>query len=227
MKKILEETLEKNIALEKSQLVIQTFGNLSIRIDTDKVAIKPSGVNLKNLKANEISIVNLDNKHISGLLPSVDTPTHTYLYKNFQDIHSIVHTHSLYASSWAQSQKNIPCYGTTHADYVNGELPCTRPLTKNEIENNYEENTAKVIVETIIEKKLSHYDIPGILVGSHGVFSWGESSEESLNNAEVIEYLGFLAFNSINLNPNLGPVPKYLNDFHFNRKHGPNKYYGQ
>lgn len=227
MKKILEETLENNITLNKSDLVIQTFGNLSIRIDTDKVAIKPSGVDLEKLKANDISIVDFDNNHISGLSPSVDTPTHTYLYKNFQDLNSIVHTHSVYASSWAQSKKGIPCYGTTQADFVNGELLCTRPLTKNEIENNYEENTGKVIVETIFNKKLSHHDLPGILVGSHGVFSWGKTSQEALNNAEVIEYLGKLAFLTRNLDAKLGPIPKYLNDFHFNRKHGPNKYYGQ
>ena len=227
MKKILEETLEKNIELNKSNLVIQTFGNLSIKIDKELFAIKPSGVDLSSIKSNEISIVDLDGKHLAGLQPSVDTPTHVYLYKNFKSLKSIVHTHSLYASSWAQSLMSIPAYGTTHADSANGDLLCTRKLIQSEIENNYEHNTGVVIKETLDINHFKISDLPGILVGSHGVFSWGANSKESLNNAEIIEYIAKLAYLTKKINSKSIPIDKYLNSFHFNRKHGPNNYYGQ
>ena len=227
MEKILEETLEKNIDLNNSNLVIQKFGNLSIKIDDDLFAIKPSGVDLKKIKSNDISIVNFDGEHLSGLKPSVDAPTHIYLYKNFKSIGSIVHTHSLYASSWAQSLMSIPPYGTTHADYVNGDLLCTRKLTHNEVESNYEYNTGVVIKETLDDKNISPTNLPGILVGSHGVFSWGRDSGESLDNAEIIEYIAKLAYLTNNINQKSIPIDNYLNSFHFNRKHGSDGYYGQ
>jgi len=227
MKKILKETLNQNLLLNNSTLVIQTFGNLSIRIDKNKIAIKPSGVNLNNINIDEISVVTLDGEHISGLKPSVDTPTHTHLYKTYIELGAIVHTHSIYASAWAQSLNNIPPLGTTHADFILGDLPCTRPLSKNEFANNYEKNTGVVIEETIIENKLNVMDIPGILVGNHGVFSWGVNSKKALENAEAIEYIAKLAYLTKNLDKNVKDIDSQLNSFHFFRKHGPNNYYGQ
>lgn len=227
MKKILKETLIKNIELLESNLVIQTFGNLSIKIDEKKIAIKPSGVDLYNTKLDEISVVDMDGNHLSGLKPSVDTPTHLHLYKSFETLESIVHTHSKYATAWAQSLSSIPNYGTTHSDFVDGELICTPALTKSEIENNYEKNTGIMISNTINDIGLDIKKLPGILVGSHGAFSWGESSTEALNNAEAIEYIAQLASITININPKIQPVNSYLNSFHFNRKHGFNHYYGQ
>ena len=227
MKKILIEALEKNIQLSNSKLVIQSFGNLSIRIDNDLIAIKPSGVNLTEIKQNDIAVVDLNGNHTSGLKPSVDTPTHTYLYKNYPDINSIVHTHSMYATSWAQSLMSIPPLGTTHSDYIKGELPCTRPLRREEIEKDYEENTGIVIKETIQNRGLEVNQLPGILVGSHGVFSWGFDSSNALNNAEIIEYTSMLAYQSKSLDPKIQPIEEFLNEFHFNRKHGSNGYYGQ
>ena len=227
MEKILKETLLKNIELLERGLAIQTFGNLSIKINESKIAIKPSGANLHNFKLEDISIVDMDGNHLSGLKPSVDTPTHLYLYNNFNTLGSIVHTHSKYATAWAQSKSSIPNYGTTHSDFAYGDIICTQPLSKSEVENDYEKNTGIIISNTIEKSGLDIEQLPGILVGSHGVFSWGKSSNTALNNAEAIEYIAQLATLTLDINPKTKPVESYLNSFHFNRKHGTNNYYGQ
>ncbi len=227
MKKLLKEVLSKNIDLINSNLTIQTFGNLSLRLNENEIAIKPSGADLESLELEDISIVDMNGKHISGLTPSVDTPTHIFLYNNYAEINSIVHTHSQYATSWAQALYNIPNLGTTHSDYIMGEVYCTRALREEEIQEEYEKNTGVVIKETLKKQSVEIYDLPGILVGQHGLFSWGKNMDEAFNNAEIIEYIAKLAYLTKNINPKAVSVNSYLNIFHFQRKHGKNSYYGQ
>lgn len=227
MKKILKEVLEGNRALQNSDLQIQNFGNLSVKFK-DKLYIKPSGVNLKKISFSDISVVRIiDCKHVGGKKPSVDTPIHAELYKKFNQIKSIVHTHSLYASSWAQSLKSIECLGTTHADYFFGKIPITRKLKKVEIQKNYELNLAKSIIEKISYEKLDIKKTPGILLANHGVFSWGDNINDALNNAEIIEFIAHLGFNAKIINPKIKQINRTLHSKHFKRKWGNKAYYGQ
>ena len=227
LNKIKKELYNANQDLVNKKLVIQSFGNVSVRFK-DFIVIKPSGVNLSKLNYKNMVSVNLNDKnHTGSFKPSSDTPTHIELYNRYDDIQSIVHTHSPYATSWAQSGSPIPCFGTTHADFWEDNIPITRKLKKKEIETHYEKNTGLVIIETLEGLNTIPSKCPGILVNSHGVFTWGKSPKDALKNAEAIEMIAKMALNSLVINPDLNPINKNLHDKHFYRKHGENKYYGQ
>jgi L-ribulose-5-phosphate 4-epimerase len=181
-----------------------------------------------NSTADDIVTVHIkDNKYDGNLKPSSDTPTHLELYKVFKELDGIVHTHSTYATAWAQSGKSIPRLGTTHADYWNGEIPITRELTDEEINGDYEKETGKVIIEKIKELNIDPLNCPGILVDKHGPFTWGATVEDAVKHAELLEYIARLAWLSISINPNSKPISKALLNKHYSRKHGPDAYYGQ
>jgi L-ribulose-5-phosphate 4-epimerase len=219
---------EANLKLVKQGLVIQTWGNASA-VDRDKgvIVIKPSGVSYDGMKPEHMVTVSLETgKVVEGSLkPSSDTPTHLVLYRAFKEIGGVVHTHSLYATAWAQARSGIPSYGTTQADYWFGDVPCTRLMTPKEIKNEYEANTGKVIVETF--KKLDPMQHPAVLVASHGPFTWGADVDGAVHNAEVLEFVARLASETLRVNPKLKPMQSVLLDKHFLRKHGPKAYYGQ
>ena len=218
---------EANMELPKRGLITYTWGNVS-GIDREKglLVIKPSGIDYSKLRPRDMVVMDLNGNKVEGELnPSSDTKTHIELYKAFKDIGGIVHTHSEWATSWAQAGKSIPCYGTTHADYFYGEIPCTRELTNKEINIDYEKNTGLVIVETF--KDINPLYIPSILCINHGPFSWGKDAEEAVHNAVVLEEIAKMAHKSIVINPNISPVKQTLLDKHFLRKHGDYAYYGQ
>lgn len=219
---------EANLALVRSGLVLQTWGNAS-GIDRERglVVIKPSGVPYEGMNPEHMVTVSLETgKVIDGSLkPSSDTPTHLMLYRAFPTIGGVVHTHSLYATAWAQAGRGIPSYGTTQADYWYGDVPCTRLLKPNEIKKDYEANTGQVIVETF--KKLDPLQHPAVLVASHGPFTWGEDVHGAVHNAEVLEFVARLASETLRINPKTKPMQNVLLDKHFLRKHGPGAYYGQ
>ena len=227
MKKILKKALLNNIKLIDSDLVVGSFGNVSLRYNQFCI-IKPSGVDLTNTSYADMSVINIfSNKLISGFKPSTDTPTHLELLRNFQEIGAVTHTHSQFATAWAQAAKPIPCLGTTHADYWNGEIPVTRSLTKHEINQEYELETGKRIVETLEEKNLTPIECPGILVAHHGPFTWGKTVEEAVYYAEMLEYIAKLAWMTLQIQPSANPISIPLHQRHFTRKHGPKAYYGQ
>lgn len=216
-----------NIELSKKQLVISTWGNVSA-IDRQKnlVVIKPSGVSYENMSFEDMVVVDLDGNIIEGKLkPSTDLQTHLVLYKNFKKINSIVHTHSFYATAFAQAGKKIPCFGTTHADYFNGDIPCTKKLSSKKIINNYESNTGLEIIKTF--KNLSYCDIPACLVKEHGVFVWGNSALETVETAYFLETISKMAYLTLNIKQRKMKIRKILVNKHFYRKHGSNSYYGQ
>ena len=216
-----------NQELVDKRLVIQSFGNVSERYNK-KCIIKPSGIEIYKTDFSKMVPVNIDDGSYNGSFkPSSDTPTHIELYKKFSKIQSVAHTHSIFATSWSQSGLSIPCLGTTHADYWEKEIPITRSLTKKEIETGYEKNTGLVIVETLSKLRMDPLFCPGILVKNHGVFSWGKSSFDAVNNAELIEYIAEMAYRSMRINSKIKPLNKDLHRKHFNRKHGDDKYYGQ
>ena len=220
-----EQVFKANLELVKYNLVIFTWGNVSARED-EYVVIKPSGVDYDTMKADDMVVLDLDGNIIEGnLRPSSDTPTHLELYKAFPNIKGITHTHSNYATSFAQAGKEISPLGTTHADYFYGPIPCTRHLTKEETINDYEKNTGKVIAETF--KNKDYIAIPGVLVRGHGVFSWGKDAHNSVHNAVVMEELAKMNYQAMTINPNIGYIPQYTLDKHYYRKHGKNAYYGQ
>lgn len=221
-----KEVLKANLDLVKHGLVVFTWGNVS-GIDRKKqlVVIKPSGVSYDDMKTADMVVVDMDGKVVEGQLkPSSDTPTHLYLYKHFPTIGGIVHTHSEWATSWAQAGRAIPAYGTTHADYFYGEVPCTRKLTKQEVEENYEEETGKVIVERFND--LDAKALPGAVVHGHGPFAWGSDADNAVHNAVVIEEVAKMAFRTEVLG-NTQSIDQFLLDKHYLRKHGKNAYYGQ
>lgn len=227
-KEIKKEVFEANLFLKKNRLAILTWGNVSAITDDRKyVIIKPSGISYEQMKAEDMVVVDLDANIVDGNLnPSSDTLTHLEIYKSFPNVKSVVHTHSPYATSWAQSKKNIITLGTTHADHFFGNIPCTRQLNKEEIEKDYELNTGRVIVETF--KKLDYISCPSVLVCSHGPFSWGKNCLDAVNNALILEEVAKIAtYTCINTNNAILEVPQYLKDKHYNRKHGKNSYYGQ
>ena len=231
---MLEELKEKvyraNMSLMEENLVVLTWGNAS-EIDREKglVVIKPSGVSYSTMKSEDMVVVDLDGNKVEGELnPSSDTATHIELYKAFPKVGGIVHTHSTWATSWAQAQRGIPAYGTTHADYFYGEIPCTRELTKEEIDEAYEKNTGKVIIETFEDKDV--VAMPGVICAGHGPFTWGKDANEAVYNSIVLEEVAKMATYTERINMPAKPSKK-LNqnvlDKHYFRKHGPNAYYGQ
>jgi L-ribulose-5-phosphate 4-epimerase len=218
--------LKANLDLVKYGLVLFTWGNVS-GIDRSKglVVIKPSGVPYDKMTADDMVVVDLNGRHMEGKLnPSSDTLTHLVLYQNFSEIGGIVHTHSEWATSWAQAGRSIPAFGTTHADYFYGEIPCTRKLTKEEINSAYEENTGKVIIEHF--RNIDYHSMPGVIVNGHAPFTWGADPHEAVHNAVVLEEVAKMAFRTEVLGK-VKPVDKYLLDKHYLRKHGKNAYYGQ
>jgi len=226
LEQLKELVFQANLDLVKHGLVIFTWGNVS-GIDRSKglVVIKPSGVSYEKMKASDMVVINLNGDVVDGKLkPSSDTPTHLVLYRKFQNIGGVVHTHSEWATSWAQAGKGIPAIGTTHADYFYGEIPCTRKMTKVEIAGEYEKETGNVIVERF--KDLNPDMIPGVLVNNHGPFSWGKNPDDAVHNAVVMEEVAKMTFRSLTLNPKT-TMDQALLDKHFLRKHGKNAYYGQ
>ncbi|WP_028329772.1 L-ribulose-5-phosphate 4-epimerase [Brachyspira alvinipulli] len=218
-----------NIELVRKNLVIYTWGNVSgIDKESRLFAIKPSGVDYDTMKFDDMVILDLDgNKKEGKYKPSSDTATHIELYKAFPEIGAIVHTHSSYATSWAQARKDIFALGTTHADYFYGDIPCARALTKEEIESDYEKNTGLVIIETLKERNINPMDIPGIILSSHGPFAWGKDVANAVYNAVVLEEVAKMAYRTIQINKDIKRVEQYLLDKHYFRKHGKNSYYGQ
>lgn len=221
-----EKVFKANLDLVKHGLVIFTWGNVSA-IDRKKglVVIKPSGVSYENMKGEDMVVLDMEGKILEGKLkPSSDTATHLVLYHAFPAIGGIVHTHSTYATAWAQAGKDIPSIGTTHADYFYEAIPCTRQMTKEEVEADYEKETGNVIVERF--KNINPAFVPGVLVENHGPFSWGKDADEAVHNAVVMEQVAKMAYISYTINPFL-TMNNHLIEKHFNRKHGPNAYYGQ
>lgn len=215
-----------NMQLVHQELVIFTWGNVS-GIDREKglVVIKPSGVEYDAMTADDMVVTDMEGRVVEGdLKPSSDTPTHIELYKAFPAIGGIVHTHSPWATAWAQAGKAIPALGTTHADYFYGDIPCTRPLTKEEVERAYEVETGKVIIETF--RKLDPLAVPGVIVANHAPFTWGKSPAQAVHNARVLEEVAKMAFHTLQLNPKAS-MDAFLLDKHYLRKHGKNAYYGQ
>lgn len=210
-------------------LVTFTWGNVS-GIDREKelFVIKPSGVAYNELKAEDMVVVNLQGEVVEGdLNPSSDTPTHTVLYNEFSEIGGIVHTHSPWAVSFAQAQRKVPALGTTHADTFYGDVPVTVPLTKEEIEEDYEGNTGKVISRTFRHDKIDPQAVPAVLVSQHGPFTWGKTADEAVHNAKVLEVCAEMAYHTLMLTHSDSHVPQHLLDKHYYRKHGKNAYYGQ
>lgn len=218
-----------NLELPRSGLVTQTWGNVSgIDRAAGLVVIKPSGVAYADLTPENLTVVDLDGHRVEGTLnPSSDTATHLELYKAFPALGGIVHTHSTYATAWAQAGQDLPCYGTTHADAFYGPVPCTRPLTPAEVEDAYEKNTGLVITETFRGRGLDPKAVPAVLCAWHGPFTWGKDPEEAVQNAVVLEEVAHMAILTRQIAPAAVPAPRYLQDKHFHRKHGPGAYYGQ
>lgn len=217
---------EANMLLPKHGLVTFTWGNVSeIDRETGYFAIKPSGVDYDKLTPEDMVLMDLNGNKVEGNYnPSSDTPTHLELYKAFPNIGGVVHTHSPWATSWAQAGRNIPCYGTTHADYIYGEVPCARCLTEEELKN-YETNTGLLIVEVFKEK--DYEAVPAVLCKNHGPFTWGKDGFEAVHNAVVLEEVAKMAAQTEMIYPRVKEAPKELQDKHYFRKHGANAYYGQ
>ena len=222
---IKQQVFKANLELVEYDLVMFTWGNVSCRCG-DYVVIKPSGVKYENMCADDMVVLDLQGNRVEGKYnPSSDTPTHLELYKAFPQVNGITHTHSSYATSFAQAGMPLVPMGTTHADYFYGSIPCTRNLTQEETEEAYEKNTGKVIVETFEDKDPNA--IPGVIVRNHGIFAWGKDAHESVHNAVVMEEVAKMNFRAMLLNPNAGTVRQYILDKHYNRKHGKNAYDGQ
>ena len=228
MEQLKQEVCQANLDLVKEGLVIQSWGNAS-GLDRERglVVIKPSGVNYVGMEPKDMVVVSLETGAVveGNLKPSSDTPTHLVLYRAFPGIGGIVHTHSLHATAWAQARKAIPAYGTTQADYWHGPVPCTRLLTEEEIKADYETNTGHLIVETVA--KLDPLQNPGVLVASHGPFTWGRNAREAVQAAVVLEFIARLASETLRLDPKSKPMQPDLLNKHYSRKHGPGASYGQ
>ncbi|MCM1263414.1 MAG: L-ribulose-5-phosphate 4-epimerase [Butyrivibrio sp.] len=220
---------EANMLLPKYGLVTFTWGNVSaIDEETGIFAIKPSGVEYDKLTPDDMVLMDLNGNKIEGRYnPSSDTPTHMELYKAYPEIGGIVHTHSSYATSWAQAGRSIPCYGTTHADYIYGEVPCLRCLSKEEIEDAYEQNTGLLIVNEFKKMNIDIMAVPAVLCKNHGPFAWGKSAHDAVHNAVVLEEVAKMAYRTETINPKVNPAPQELQDKHYYRKHGIDAYYGQ
>ena len=224
-----QKVYEANMLLPKYGLVTFTWGNVSA-IDTESglFVIKPSGVDYEKMTPADMVVMDLQGNKVEGdLRPSSDTPTHLELYKAFPEIGGIVHTHSSYATSWAQAGRSIPCYGTTHADYIYGEVPCLRCLTKEEIDEAYEENTGHLIGNDFLRMNKEVMAVPAVLCKNHGPFAWGKDAMDAVHNAVVLEEVAKMAYRTETINPKVAPAPQELQDKHYYRKHGANAYYGQ
>lgn len=227
IKKLKEKVWKANLELVRQGLVLYTWGNVSA-IDREKnlVVIKPSGVDYDAMQPEDMVVLTLEGEQVEGeLRPSSDTPTHLALYRAFANLGAVVHTHSTYATIFAQAGRGIPCLGTTHADSFYGEIPCTRPMTDEEIQGAYEHETGNVIVERFCN--LDADQVPGVVVHGHGPFAWGASADKAVYNAAVMEQAAKMALGTLLLNPQATPINQVLLDKHFLRKHGANAYYGQ
>lgn len=227
LEKLKKEVYEANMELPRRGLITYTWGNVS-GIDREQglFVIKPSGVRYEELKPEDMVVMDLKGNKVEGRYnPSSDTATHLELYLAFSEIGGVVHTHSPSATAWAQAGRSIPCYGTTHADYFYGEIPCARSLTAEEVQDAYEKNTGLVIIETF--KGMNPMHVPGVLCKNHGPFTWGKDAAEAVHNSVVLEEIAKMNLMTEQLNANMVPAPEYLQDKHFLRKHGPNAYYGQ
>jgi len=224
-----QECYEANMQLNALDLVVYTFGNVSA-VDREKgvFAIKPSGVPYEDLKAEDIVILDFDNNIIEGSLrPSSDTKTHAYLYKNWPNIGGIAHTHATYSVAWAQSQLDIPIFGTTHADHLTTDIPCAAPMSDALIEGNYEHNTGIQILDCFQEKNLSYEEVEMILIGNHGPFAWGKNAAKAVYNSKVLEVVAKMAYLTLQINPSAPRLKDSLIKKHYERKHGKDSYYGQ
>lgn len=229
LEQLKKEVYEANMELPRRGLVTYTWGNVS-GIDREKglVVIKPSGVEYEDLKPEDLVVLDLDGNVVEGdLNPSSDTKTHLELYKAFPQLGGIVHTHSPHAVAWAQAGSDIPCYGTTHADYFYGPIPCARSLTPAEVEEDYERNTGKVIIETFNDRQLNPVHVPAVICRNHGPFTWGKNAAQAVYHAVVLEEVSKMAMYTRQINGQAEPAPQHVQDKHFMRKHGPNAYYGQ
>jgi len=227
----LRETVWRaNLALVQAGLVTLSFGNASgVDREAGVIVIKPSGVPYDALRPEQLVVVSLDSGEVveGDMRPSSDTPTHLRLYRAFPDIGGVVHTHSSSATAWAQAGRSIPALGTTHADHFHGAVPVTRQLTESEVAGEYEAETGAVIVETLERLGLSAGEMPAALVASHGPFTWGRDAQEAADNATALEAVATMAIRTFAIDPQVKPMPQYLLERHFRRKHGPNAYYGQ
>lgn len=230
LKHLKQQVYEANMELPRRGLVTYTWGNVS-GIDRSRglVVIKPSGVAYEDLRPADLVVVDLDTGVVveGDLNPSSDTRTHLELYRAFPALGGIVHTHSPYAVAWAQAGRDIPCYGTTHADYFYGPVPCARQLSTAELESDYEGNTGKVIVETFRTRNIDPVAVPGVICRSHGPFTWGKDAAQAVYHAVVLEEVARMALFTRQVDPNAAPAPQNLQDKHYLRKHGPHAYYGQ
>lgn len=229
LQELKRQVYEANMLLPKYGLVTFTWGNVSaIDRESGLFVIKPSGVEYESMKPEDMVVMDLNGNRVEGKLrPSSDTPTHLELYKAFPEIGGIVHTHSSYATSWAQAGRSIPCYGTTHADYIYGEVPCVRCLTKEEIDEAYETNTGKLIVSEFKRSKKEIMAVPAVLCKNHGPFTWGKDAKDAVHNAVVLEEVAKMAYRTESINSKVEPAPQELQDKHYYRKHGAGAYYGQ
>ncbi len=228
LEELKQQVCAANLQLVTEGLVIQTWGNVSgADRQSGNLVIKPSGVPYEGMKPQHMVVVSLESGQVveGELKPSSDTPTHWALYRAFESIGGIVHTHSLYGTAWAQAKADIPALGTTHADYFGGSIPCTRPMTPREIETDYELNTGHVIIERFGELEPLHF--PGVLVASHAPFSWGQTPAKAVENAVVLEQVARLASETLRINADIEIMQSELLNKHFKRKHGPDAYYGQ
>ena len=229
LEELKQKVWEANLELPRRGLVTYTWGNVS-GIDRERglMVIKPSGVDYEALRPEQLVVLDLDGKQVEGSLnPSSDTKTHLELYRAFPEIGGIVHTHSTYAVAWAQAGQDIPCYGTTHADYFHGPVPCARHLTPEEIDEDYEGNTGRVILETFRERGLEPAHIPAVICRSHGPFAWGKDPAQAVYHGAVLEEVARMALLTRQVDPLAAPAPACILEKHFLRKHGPGAYYGQ
>jgi L-ribulose-5-phosphate 4-epimerase len=227
LQRLREQVLEANLELSRRGLALYTFGNASgISREEGLVVIKPSGVPYEQMKPEHLVVTDLTGKIMEGKLrPSSDLPTHLVLYNEFPEIGGVAHTHSEYATAWAQARKSIPCFGTTHADYFHGLVPVTAEMTDQEIAEDYEKNTGHAIVRSL--KQTNAVATPGVLVANHGPFAWGPDAGTAAHNAVILEAIARMAFFTLGINPTAQPVGSGLHDKHYLRKHGTNAYYGQ
>lgn len=229
LEKLKKAVYEANMELPRRGLVTFTWGNVS-GIDREKglFVIKPSGVEYEQLRPEDLVVMDLEGNKVEGAMnPSSDTKTHLELYKSFPEIGGIVHTHSTHAVAWAQAGRDIPAYGTTHADYFYGDIPCARSLTPEEIEEDYEKNTGKVIIETFRGRNIQPKFVPAVICRNHGPFTWGKDAAQAVYHAVVLEEVAKMALMTEQLNPHVQAAPRHIQDKHFLRKHGPYAYYGQ
>ena len=229
LEQLKKEVYEANMELPKRGLVTYTWGNVSgIDREAGLFVIKPSGVDYEKLSPEDMVVLDLEGNVVEGKYrPSSDTATHLELYKKYPEIGGVVHTHSPWATSWAQASREIPCYGTTHADYFYGTIPCARNLTKEEIDAGYEKNTGTVIIETFENLGINPMYTPGVLCANHGPFTWGKDAHDAVHNSVVLEEVAKMAAQAELINPKLKLAPQEMQDKHFFRKHGANAYYGQ